>query len=238
MAYSKTVWDEATPITAQLLNKMEEGIRYAYDFVHNATAEMNPNTLVWRDGSGHSKFNSLTLDTGFKGETKFVTADGVFTDPWVGVGCSIKATSHIATSGSLVARESLYVDGGAEIKAKATLGGFSSDLWSNAQLELASGGAGKSRLNFHRKNNSQLSLVHQVKDQLHIEMDNGTQYRLLHTGDSSAPFGYNGSTGRITHNGNDVKVLNSVATEQWGGRYCWWGAEGSRPGNGYIQFCW
>lgn len=36
----------------------------------------------------------------------------------------------------------------------------------------------------------------------------------------SSSFGYNGSTGRITHNGNDVKVLNSANADnstKWGG---------------------
>ena len=49
---------------------------------------------------------------------------------------------------------------------------------------------------------------------------------------------YNSSDGQIKYNGNSCKVATAVQAQQWGGRQCWWGAEGSRPGNGYIQFCW
>ena len=36
---------------------------------------------------------------------------------------------------------------------------------------------------------------------------------------------------------NFYGTLNGNATH-WGGRQVWWGAAGSRPGNGYIQFVW
>ena len=49
---------------------------------------------------------------------------------------------------------------------------------------------------------------------------------------------YNSSDGQIKYDGNSCKVATAVQAQQWGGRQCWWGAEGSRPGNGYIQFCW
>ena len=49
---------------------------------------------------------------------------------------------------------------------------------------------------------------------------------------------YNAGDGQIKYDGNSCKVATAVQAQQWGGRQCWWGAEGSRPGNGYIQFCW
>ena len=49
---------------------------------------------------------------------------------------------------------------------------------------------------------------------------------------------YNAGDGQIKYDGNSCKVATAVQAQQWGGRQCWWGAEGSRPGGGYIQFCW
>ena len=56
----------------------------------------------------------------------------------------------------------------------------------------------------------------------------------------SASFGYNSSTGRITHNNNDVKVLNSVnadnATKVNNMRVR--GGSGLTGASGYITFSW
>ena len=49
---------------------------------------------------------------------------------------------------------------------------------------------------------------------------------------------YNAGDGQIKYDGNSCKVATAVQAQQWGGRQCWWGFEGSRPGDGYIQFCW
>ena len=49
---------------------------------------------------------------------------------------------------------------------------------------------------------------------------------------------YNAGDGQIKYDGNSCKVASAVNADMWGNRRVWWGAEGSRPGNGYIQFCW
>lgn len=65
----------------------------------------------------------------------------------------------------------------------------------------------------------------------------------LPTTHPSAPFGYNSGTGRITHNGNDVKVLNSVNADsaasatKWNGMQMRAGA-GLSGAAGYITFTW
>ena len=48
---------------------------------------------------------------------------------------------------------------------------------------------------------------------------------------------YNSSDGQIKYDGNSCKVATAVNAEKWGNRMVWVGQEGSRPGNGYIQFC-
>lgn len=48
---------------------------------------------------------------------------------------------------------------------------------------------------------------------------------------------YNSSDGQIKYNGNSCKVATAVNAEKWGNRMVWVGQEGSRPGSGYIQFC-
>lgn len=49
---------------------------------------------------------------------------------------------------------------------------------------------------------------------------------------------YNAGDGQIKYDGNSCKVASAVNADKWGNRMVWVGAEGSRPGNGYIQFCW
>ena len=56
----------------------------------------------------------------------------------------------------------------------------------------------------------------------------------------SASFGYNSSTGRITHNGNDVKVLNSVNADNSAkiSNLQVRGGAGLTGASGYITFSW
>ena len=54
---------------------------------------------------------------------------------------------------------------------------------------------------------------------------------------SSASFGYNSSTGRITHNGNDVKVANSVNSDKVNNLQIR-GGSGLTGASGYITFSW
>ena len=48
---------------------------------------------------------------------------------------------------------------------------------------------------------------------------------------------YNAGDGQIKYDGNSCKVASAVNADKWGDRMVWVGQEGSRPGNGYIQFC-
>ena len=48
---------------------------------------------------------------------------------------------------------------------------------------------------------------------------------------------YNAGDGQIKYDGNSCKVASAVNADKWGNRMVWVGSEGSRPGNGYIQFC-
>ena len=48
---------------------------------------------------------------------------------------------------------------------------------------------------------------------------------------------YNAGDGQIKYDGNSCKVASAVNADKWGNRMVWVGAEGSRPGSGYIQFC-
>lgn len=60
----------------------------------------------------------------------------------------------------------------------------------------------------------------------------------LPTNHPSSSFGYNGSTGRITHNGNDVKVLNSANADnstKWGGMQVR-GGNYTSGASGFITF--
>lgn len=54
---------------------------------------------------------------------------------------------------------------------------------------------------------------------------------------SSASFGYNSSTGRITHNGNDVKVANSVNSDKVNNLQIR-GGSGLTGASGYITYSW
>lgn len=57
---------------------------------------------------------------------------------------------------------------------------------------------------------------------------------------ASASFGYNSSTGRITHNGNDVKVLSSVNADNSTkiSNLQVRGGAGLTGTSGYITFSW
>lgn len=69
------------------------------------------------------------------------------------------------------------------------------------------------------------------------KMDNGIKNledSKLDKTHASSSFGYNSSTGRITHNGNDVTVNNSVKINNLQVR----GGSGLSGANGYITFSW
>ena len=56
-------------------------------------------------------------------------------------------------------------------------------------------------------------------------------------GGGSSSLGTSGWPFSTVYATNFYGTLNGNATH-WGGRQVWWGAAGSRPGNGYIQFVW
>lgn len=91
--YVKRTWDEATPISAENLNNMETGISYSYSFIKNATAEATPNTMVWRDGSGHSKFTSVSTEN-----LSVVTAN---VSGALNVGTDITVNNNIGMTGNM-----------------------------------------------------------------------------------------------------------------------------------------
>ena len=93
------------------------------------------------------------------------------------------------------------------LSSKKTFGGFNSTTWTNAQIELSAGSSGTARLNFHRPNYSQMSIVHHTKDQLHIEYDNGTQARILTTNDNH--FEWSNNTYRWNSNNYGTSYLTT-----------------------------
>ena len=60
--YNKFTWTEDTPITAERLNNLEEGISYAYSFTKAGTDLPTPNTFAWRNGSGDTSFNAVNAN--------------------------------------------------------------------------------------------------------------------------------------------------------------------------------
>ena len=83
-AYSKTVWTETTPITADKLNKMETGIADASKDI----AKCLPLTG-----------GTLTGSISVPGESRF--NNGAYTDPWSGTTCAIKASGNLAVQGQM-----------------------------------------------------------------------------------------------------------------------------------------
>ena len=84
-AYSKTVWNESTPITADKLNKIEDGIASALPI------------------SG----GTLTGKIDVPGESTFYK--GTYVDPWENTGCVIKASGDVGIGGSLKVNDRLAV---------------------------------------------------------------------------------------------------------------------------------
>ena len=84
-AYSKTVWNESTPITADKLNKIEDGIASALPI------------------SG----GTLTGKIDVPGESTFYR--DTYVDPWENTGCVIKASGNVGIGGSLKVNESIAV---------------------------------------------------------------------------------------------------------------------------------
>ena len=76
-AYSKTVWNESTPITADKLNKIEDGIASALPLTGG----------------------TLTGKIDVPGESTFYK--GTYVDPWENTECVIKASGNVGIGGAL-----------------------------------------------------------------------------------------------------------------------------------------
>ena len=236
-AYSKTVWNESTPITADKLNKIENGIASALPLTGGTLSGHlvleNNIAIGGKDTSGTSKLLTWVdrANNAQFGDTTIKSVINSSVNPEVNVGGTIHQLIH---TGSLT--------------QKMTFGKYSSKNWADAQIEINAGtsAGGVARLNFHRESHSQMSIIHKEKDKLHVEYDNGTQQRILTEGDSCSRLSWNGSRISIDNGGNNAavnfadvsEIARNLHNHHTGQNFKLRAAAGLAPADGWLTMTW